>query len=160
MKLHSQLPVSQYLQSMKTQMGSFFEFGSERFVGTIVWRFFSVTYCSGHEMNRRITNEKSRAIGFAWPAADGGTIVRCVRLKGMSNPVSLLISFLLFYLMFSMSVDINAVEFEIWPFALAGSILLAVITAVQDSVTERGQEGSHILTSFLHDPNHYYTDIH
>ena len=109
-------------------------------------------------MNRRITNEKSRAIGFVRSAGDG-TDVYCIRLKGMSNPVSMLIFFGVFFLMFALSGDVAFADFEIWPFALGGTFLMAVSTAIQDSVTERGQEGSRIMTSFLHDPDDYYANI-
>lgn len=158
MKVHSQLPVDQYLSAMKAQMSGFCEFGCERFVGTIMGHLFSITYCSGHEMNRRITNEKSRAIGFVRSAGDG-TDVYCIRLKGMSNPVSMLLNFALFYLMFALSGDYTFDYISIWPFALAGSLMMAIITSVTDSITERGQEGSRIMTSFLHDPDDYYANI-
>lgn len=89
MKVVSKLPCSIYLYKMKQQMGRFTDFGIERLTGVVIGKFFSVTYHSGHEFNRRITNEKHRAIGFVKPCEDG-TEVLCIRLAGMTNPLSLI----------------------------------------------------------------------
>lgn len=89
MKYDSNLPYFEYIAAMKAHMSSFMELGIERFTGTIIGGFFSITYHSGHEFNRRITNEKHRAIGFARPNGNG-TKISCVRLVGMTNPLSLI----------------------------------------------------------------------
>ena len=159
MRYRSNLPYMAYLAAMKEQMGSFTEFGMERFTGTIIGRFFSITYHSGHEFNRRITNEKHRAIGYVRPDADG-TSISCIRLAGMTNPVSLLG---IFCFCFLIALLRGGLDLALMPQVLIVNavitVITALITAVTDSVTQRGQEGSKILTAFLVDPVDFYSLI-
>ena len=157
MKVYSKLPCSVYLYEMKEHMDSFTEFGIERFTGLIIGRFFSITYHSGHEFNRRITNEKHRAIGFVRPS-DGGTEITCIRLAGMTNPLSLICTFALFVLAVLL---VEGSELAFSPVMLiVNAVLTAIIalaTAFTDSITERGQEGSKVLSAFLVDPIDFYS---
>ena len=157
MKLVSKLPCSVYLYEMKQQMGSFTAFGTERLTGIIIGRFFSVTYHSGHEFNRRITNEKHRAIGFARPCKEG-TKVSCIRLAGMTNPLSLigLFSFCMLICLLRGGLELAFMP-EILIANAAITLIAALFTAFTDSVTEKGQEGSKMLTAFLMDPVDYYS---
>ena len=157
MKYTSNLSCSIYLYEMKQQMGSFTEFGMERITGTIIGSFFSVTYHSGHEFNRRVTNEKHRAIGFVRPDGNG-TKISCIRLAGMTNPLSLLAIFGIGFLSFLIG---GGLELALMPEILAlnagMTLVIALVTAITDSVTERGQEGARLLTAFLIDPVDYYS---
>ena len=157
MKVISKLPFSVYLYEMKQQMGSFTAFGNERLTGIIIGRFFSITYHSGHEFNRRITNEKHRAIGFVRPC-EGGTQVSCIRLAGMTNPLSLICMFAFFFLVCLIRGGLEvALMPELLIIDAAFTFVVALTTAFTDSVTERGQEGSKMLTAFLMDPVDYYS---
>jgi hypothetical protein len=144
---------------MKQQMGSFTAFGTERLTGIIIGRFFSITYHSGHEFNRRITNEKHRAIGFARPCEEG-TKVSCIRLAGMTNPLSLigLFSFCMLICLLRGGFELAFMP-EMLIANAAITLVAALITAFTDSVTEKGQEGSKMLTAFLMDPVDYYSLI-
>lgn len=157
MKYHSNLPCSAYISAMREQMSGLTEFGIERFTGTIIGRFFSITYHSGHEFNRRITNEKHRAIGFARSCGDG-TKISCIRLAGMTNPMSLIG---IFGFCFLISLLRGGTDLALMPEMLITdavvTVLTALITAFTDSVTERGQEGSRVLTAFLVDPVDFYS---
>jgi hypothetical protein len=157
MKVISKLSCSVYLYEMKQQLGSFSAFGTERFTGIIIGRFFSITYHSGHEFNRRITNEKHRAIGFAWPC-ENGTEISCIRLAGMTNPLSLIGLFIFCNLICMLR---GGLELALMPEMMianaAITLTAALITAFTDSITERGQEGSKMLTAFLVDPIDYYS---
>ena len=157
MKYCSELPCSMYLYEMKEQMSGFTEFGIERFTGIIIGNFFSITYHSGHEFNRRVTNEKHRAIGFAKP--DGkGTKISCIRLAGLTNPLSLIMLFAFCFLTFLVSGGLEvALMPEILGLCAAMTLVVALGTALTDSITERGQEGSRTLTAFLIDPVDYYS---
>lgn len=159
MKYTSNLPCSIYLYEMKQQMGSFTEFGMERLTGTIIGSFFSVTYHSGHEFNRRVTNEKHRAIGFVRPDGNG-TKVSCIRLAGMTNPLSLMAIFGIGFLSYLIG---GGLELALMPEILAlnagMTLVIALVTAFTDSITERGQEGSRVLTAFLIDPVEYYSIV-
>ena len=157
MKYRSDLSCSAYLFSMKEQMSGFTEFGIERFTGIFVGRFFSVTYHSGHEFNRRITNEKHRAIGFVKPD-ENGTMISCIRLAGMTNPLSLIGIFSLFFLFTLLKAGFEtALMPELVLIDVAFTLIVALVTAFTDSITERGQEGSKILTAFLIDPADFYS---
>lgn len=159
MQYDSQLPCSVYLYEMKQQMGSFTEFGMERFTGTIIGSFFSVTYHSGHEFNRRVTNEKHRAIGFVRPHGKG-TKVSCIRLAGMTNPLSLMAIFGIGFLSFLIGGGLEMARMpEILALNAGMTLVIALVTAFTDSVTERGQEGSRLLTAFLIDPVNYYSIV-
>ena len=157
MRVISKLPLSVYLYEMKQHMESFTDFGMERFTGIIIGRFFSITYHSGHEFNQRITNEKHRAIGFVRPYEDG-TEVKCIRLAGLTNPLSLISVYLLFVLL---TFLLEGAELAFSPIMLTISAVLTLVvalgTAFTDSITERGQEGSKTLTAFLIDPVNYYS---
>ena len=157
MKILSQLPYSVYLYEMKQQMGSFTAFGTERLTGIVIGRFFSITYHSGHEFNRRITNEKHRAIGFAWPC-DTGTEVFCIRMAGYTNPLSLicLYSFCFLYCLLRGGFELALMP-ELMIANAAITLIAALISAFVCSITERGQEGSKMLTAFLMDPVNYYS---
>lgn len=157
MTYHSELLVKTYLYELKSQLDSIFDFGMERFTGMVIGPFFSVTHHCGYEMNRRITNEKHRAIGYV-SRTENGTRIKCVRLAGMTNPLSL-IGIFLFYEFFLVISDGGALAFTA-PAITVGVVMtlfIALITAVSHSVTERGQEGSRILTAFLIDPVDYYS---
>ena len=157
MKYYSELSYRAYLSAMKEQMGSFTDFGCERFTGVILGRFFSITYHSGHEFNRRISNEKHRAIGFA-RASGEGTLVTCVRLAGMTNPASLIGMFLFSLLIFLLKGGIEIISQPV-VLIICGlmSAVVGLITAFTDSITTRGQEGSKLVTAFLLDPTDYYS---
>ena len=157
MKYTSNLPTIIYQHEMKEQMSGFMEFGMERFTGIFIGRFFSVTYHSGHEFNRRVTNEKHRAIGFVRPR-ENGTEISCIRLAGLTNPLSLIglycFSFLLFLIGGGAEIALMPV---VWWVCAGWTLAVALVTAFADSITERGQEGSKILTAFLIDPVDYYS---
>ena len=157
MKLISTLPLDVYLYEMKQQMGSFTAFGLERLTGIVVGRFFSVTYHSGHEFNRRITNEKHRAIGFARPCQEG-TQIHCIRLAGMTNPLSIIG---LYAFCFLICLLRGGFELALMPEMMianaAITLVAALASAFLSSITERGQEGSKMLTAFLLDPVDYYS---
>lgn len=162
MRIVSSVPRAQYLSEMRSQMDSFWSFGSERFVGTVIGPFFSVTYCSGSEWNRKITNEKNRAIGYV-RAVPEGTEVWCVRLAGMTNPASLAILFVIYFIMVLVAQfnreTMLGLAFTV-ACAVIGTIVTAIYTAITDSLTERGQEGYRVVTAFLHDPRDFYGNIY
>ena len=160
MRFESQMASTDYLAAIKEQMSSFTEFGLERFTGIIIGRFFSITYHSGYESNRRITNEKHRAIGFV-ATTNSGIYVRCIRLAGMTNPMSLLA---MYCFCFIISVFVSDLQTALLPQCLSFfgllTFIMAIITAVASSVTERGREGSRILSAFLLDPLNFYSNLY
>jgi hypothetical protein len=159
MKYTSSHSYYSYITAMKEQMSGFSEFGIERFTGTIIGGFFSITYHSGHEFNRRITNEKHRAIGIVRPDGNG-TKISCIRLAGMTNPLSLIGMYVFCFLLFLIG---GGIEIALMPNVLwlcAGmTAFVALATAFTDSITEKGQEGSKILTAFLIDPLDFYSIV-
>ena len=154
MRIQSKLSVKEYLRAMRGSLDPMFDFGTERLIGTILGPFFSVTYCSGYEWNRRVTNEKNRAIGFV-RERDGGTEVCFVRLNGMTNPISLCTFYLACIAIFAVKEPSLLGEPAPCWVALACTAVSALATAIQDSITERGQEGGRILMRFLHNPENF-----
>ena len=158
MKIVSSVEYASYLRQMKDQMSSLTDFGMERLTGLIIGPFFSVTYHSGHVINRRITNEKHRAIGFVKPCEEG-TQISCVRLAGMTNPISLIVIFAS-WLLCCLLVEpgLAFLPGVLWT-GIVLTAFLAAYTAFTHSITERGQLGSKMLTAFLIDPENYYTIV-
>lgn len=155
MKLLSELSCDSYLSNMKYWMESVMAFGEERFTGIFLGRFFSVTFHSGYEWNQRITNEKHRAIGFVCPA-ETGTKVYCIRLAGMTNPLSLL-GIYAFGVAFFMISGLPLKEIgNALLMSLIVTLVLAGWSAFTSSVTEKGIRGSEIMTRFLTDPTDPY----
>lgn len=157
MIIRSELPYRKYLFELKNNLDGIFEFGEERVAGTVIWRFFSITSHAGHEWNRRITNEKQRAIGFAKPDGDG-TKIYCIRLAGLTNPISLVALFLLCMVISLFKMEgLSVAALQI---SLVTTVITAIISAIGDSWTERGQEAYRTLTAYLTDPANYYSLLH
>lgn len=151
MKIRSPLSSKQYLSAMKSHMESFTDFGVQRYTGIFVGRFFSVTHHSGHEWNRRITNEKQRAIGFVAKDAEGCT-VHCIRLAGYTNPISLIVLTLLYSLAFCVQEQGFDLLLKVWWMPVVCTLLTAVISAAASCWTERGEEGARMINALLIDP--------
>ena len=157
MKVISELQYDAYRSAMKEQMDRFTAFGMERFTGVVLGRFFYITYHSGHEFNRRITNEKNRAIGIMSPS-EHGTKVSAVQFAGYSDPVSIVVLYLFFLLcIYSLSLA-NGMGFYVgmYAYGLIPTGICAILTAIQTAMTQRGQEGRRIVEAFLLDPSDYY----
>ena len=155
MRIKSNLTKKEYLRVMKGSMDSMISFsGEERFHGIFLGSFFSVTHCAGHELNRRITNEKNRAMGFV-REKDGGAEVSFITLKGMTNPLSLILIYVLHLIIFAVSDPILLSDGKIWLLCFVGTMIVAGITAVTDSLTDRGEEGYRILMRLLHNPENF-----
>lgn len=157
MIIRSELPYRQYLFELKNNLDGIFEFGEERVAGTVIWRFFSITSHAGYEWNRRITNEKQRAVGFAKPDGDG-TKIYCIRLAGLTNPISLVALFLLCMVISLFKIEgFSVAALQI---SLLTTVITAIISAIGDSWTERGHEAYRTLTAYLVDPKNYYSLLH
>jgi hypothetical protein len=157
----SNLSKEAYLEEFRSQVkGNYFCFGEERFTGFVIGNFFSIAYHSGYEWNRRYTNEKNRAIGFVRKNG-AGCKVYAVRLRGYTNPLSLIILFAVFLGLFALDQQNYASGWERWfnPtniwFALLGTVISAGISAAAAALTERGQQGWAMVTSLLHCPDDY-----
>ena len=161
MIVSSNLSKEAYLEEFRSQVkGNYFCFGEERFTGFVIGGFFSIAYHSGYEWNRRITNEKNRAIGFVRKNG-AGCKVYAVRLRGYTNPLSIIILFAVFLAILTLRQGNYASGWERWfnPtniwFALLGTGISVGISAAAAFTTERGQRGWAMVTSLLHCPDDY-----
>lgn len=157
MTVLSDLPRNAYLYSLRQQTGSWLELGMERFTGVFLGSFFYITYHSGYEWNRRITNEKNRAIGFVRRHGEGSKVC-FLRFKGYLEPVCLAVIFLVCLLVLYMTASAAGVEFLPWYYgvAFAAAFFACAVSAVRDSLTERGQEGARVLLAALRNPDDPY----
>lgn len=161
MIVSSNLSKKAYLEEFRSQVkGNFFCFGEERFTGFVIGNFFSIAYHSGYEWNRRLTNEKNRAIGFVRKSG-AGCKVYAVRLRGYTNPLSLILIFTLFLWLFAVKQQDYTSGWEqwfapasVWP-ALMATVISAAISALHAFVSEREQQGWSMVTSLLHCPDDY-----
>lgn len=160
MRIYSQLTKKQYLTEMRRQLGSFSSWGDERYTAIILGSFFWVTYHSGYEWNRRITNEKNRALGFVRDSY-GGCTVHCFCTRGYLDIVSGLAMFaisfgLCWFLTWFMSLSDPVLNEMLLFLPLIESVFATLVTAVTSFVhtgmTERGCWGRLMLLALLHHP--------
>ncbi len=147
-----------YLEALSDRRGSFTSFGQERITGFVVGRCFSVTHHAGHEFNRRITNERSNAIGYV-KKTEQGTEVHYIRLKGWTTPQALLGLFCLYFVMTLVIGCVTATGGPTLPIigwcsliSLGLAVVHGLVTAVMDSLTEAGAQGTVAITSLMEDP--------
>lgn len=150
MRIHTSLSPQRYIWELKQQMEAFTDFGMERFTGIILGRFFYITHHAGHEYNRRITNEKNRAMGFV-RRRENGCEACFIRMKGHLDPISLLVMYLFSLLYYALRTH-GEIEAPLYWVSLAVSLFVGGISAIQDSLTERGREGKIELLTLLRDP--------
>lgn len=146
------LPISKkrYLYELRQQMGSFTDLWSERFTGIILGNFVYVTHHAGHEWNRKITNEKSRAIGFVTKHGDGCQ-VNVILTRGYLELLWMAFYYLLgIPLAMSMGHGWDSLDVHIW--AAVFSVLLGVSSYIQCWFTENGQRSMRSLIDLLRDP--------
>ena len=142
------LEKKEYLHDLRCQMESWFSFGESRFTGVILGNFFYITKHAGYEWNRRISNEKSRAIGFVTRHGEGCE-VKAVFLWGYLEPVSLIWMYFLLLGLLQLK-DVSSPTIHI--FAAVIAVVTGAISAVQCWITERGQENFDELLSLLYNP--------
>ena len=164
MRIQSNLTPDGYISAMQEQMQGHFDFGQERFTGFFLGRFFSVTYHSGYEWNRRISNQKDTAIGYVKKTEDGCQ-VRCIRLKEMMAPTQFLLIYGFMLLLLLGSMFLHGIQdfsiFLLMALITFGVLLVcAPITAVIGSCTEQGEIGRKTMISFLLDPSDPYANYH
>ena len=147
----------EYLAHMKSNMSGHFEFGCERFTGFFLGRLFYVTYHSGYEFNRRITNQKNAAMGYLKKDADGCS-VHFLRFRGALCPaqfLSLLLTLLLL-LTLPMLLEVGW-HLQAFLFLCGCAFVLTVITALigtlMEYLTENSEDGRRTLLSMLIDPH-------
>jgi len=143
-----------YLHELRQQLGSFSDLWSERFTGIILGNFIYVTHHAGFEWNRRITNEKSRAIGFVTKHGDG-CVVNVILSRGYLEPLWMSFFYLLGLLPAVLDSQVQAWheiprELHIW--ALVFSAIMGISSYIQCWFTERGQYSMRVLIDLLRDP--------
>lgn len=162
MRIQSQLTPREYISAMMEQMQGHFDFGQERFTGFFLGRFFSVTYHTGYEWNRRISNQKDTAIGYVHKT-ESGCEVRCVCLRALMAPTQFLPIYISLLLLLLAAMFLNGI-WNLSAFLLAalvglGVLLIAApISAVITSCTEDGETARKTIISFLLNPSDPYAN--
>lgn len=148
MRIVLPLEKKEYLHDLCQRMDSWFSFGESRFTGVVLGSFLYITNHAGYEWNRRITNEKSRAIGFVTRHGDGCE-VKVIFTWGYLDPVSLIWMYLLMLGILQLRDPGSPVAY-----ILAAVIALGIcaISAVQCWFTQRGQQTFDDLLSLLYNP--------
>lgn len=159
MRFQTPLTPKDYRSAAKERMGSYFAWGSERFTGWFLGKFFYVTHHAGYEWNRRITSQKNAALGYV-KKTENGSEVRFILFQGMLCP-SVLIPYLLLagiYLLFTWPVLIVKI------FSLLFTLLIIVGTPLLATVIEISTndsiEGRKTLLGLLIDPTDYFAYLH
>ena len=150
------VPISKkrYLYELRQQLGSFTALWSERFTGVVFGNFIYITHHAGFEFNRRITNEKSRAIGFV-TKQENGCAVNVICTRGYLDPWWMGIFYMLF--LFSLLLkDGNSLGSDAFWLAGVCSVLFGLLSYIQCWFTERGRQGMWELCSLLQDPCRFW----
>lgn len=151
MQTYSKVAPKRYRLALREQMESPFAFGQTRFTGLVLGNFFYITHHAGYEWNRRITNEKSRAIGYIKQHGDG-SLVKAVCLRGYTDPFSLLCMFLFCALFFFLrGADPFREPIFLWT-SIAITLVCALGSAASCWLTQRGQESMFELLILLENP--------
>ena len=163
MRISSTLSPKEYIYAIKAQMSGHMEFGIERFTGFFLGRLFYVTYHSGYEWNRRITNQKNAAIGYI-RRTENGSEIRFLRFRGALCPLVFIPLYLpiLAVLLFMGSQRIFSADeflFAMVAYHIMISISVLISTFVE-CMTERSEDGRKTLLSMLLDPTDYLANYH
>ena len=145
-----------YLYELRQQMGSFSDFWSERFTGVFFGSFIYVTHHAGHEWNRKITNEKSRAIGVVTKHGNG-CAVNVILTRGYLDPWWMAVFFCLFVALFAVASR-GEVDPQMYKTAGIVTAVLGVSSYLQCWFTEQGQRGMMELRSLLQNPLRFWPD--
>ena len=156
MKIQSSMSKKDYMIAMRMKMSDHFEFNVARFTGFFLGSCFYVTYHSGYEWNRKVTNQKNAAMGYVKDTPDGCE-VRYIRFAGLLCPLQFipfiftapLVLFL--FLLFKDGWD-PVIFKATYGIMLVMYVLAAPISALLECCTEKSQEGRRLLISFLKDP--------
>lgn len=157
MIIESTLPKAAYLRALKDRMESHFTFGLERPTGFFLGPLIYVTYHSGWEWNRRITNQKNTAVGFV-KTAEGGTEVHCIFLKGPLAPHLFIPLFCAVFVLCLSYTDPTVnwtpdVLIPCVPISFLLTLVCAGLSGYLESLTEKSEEGAGILRSILANPS-------
>ena len=156
MVIKSHYNPKEYLAHMKSNMSGHFEFGCERFTGFFLGRLFYVTYHSGYEFNRRITNQKNAAMGYV-KQTEAGCEVRFLRFRGALCPAQFLSLLLTLLLLFAIPMLLEVGwHSQAFLFLCGCAFVLTAITApiatLMECLTENSEDGRRTLLSMLIDP--------
>ena len=150
MVIQNHLSPKEYLSAMKRRMSGHFELGQERYTGFFLGRLFYVTHHAGYEWNRRITNEKSAALGYVKKAEDGCE-VHSIRFRGMLCPLQF-IPFYLIMLWYAIYLD-QGIRLGSIILMTVLTVLVAISSGVIEIFTENGQFSMSCLLQLLRDPD-------
>jgi len=138
----SQSP-QKYITHIRNRLDSPLMFGQERFTGWCLGNFFAVKYFSGKEFGRRNYPISNKAVGFARKQTNGAVILYC-NFKGLTDPVSLTVLFLLTLLIFILIGTPMPMLFS-----LGWTVAVALLTALCTICTSEGRNGAAQLDAFL-----------
>ena len=145
-----------YLRELSQQLEGLFGGWSEGFTGVILGNFIYVTHNAGFEWNRRISNERSHAIGFVAKHKDGCS-VNVVFTRGNLDPCSLVFTYLI-CIVLHLIAGYGELHGDAYWISAVATVVTGLITWFQCWFTERGQAGMYELRLLLQDPRRFWTD--
>ena len=156
MKIQSSMNKKDYISAMRRRMSGHFELGAERFTGFFIGTCFYVTYHSGFEWNRKITNQKNAAMGFVRSTAEGCE-VHYLHFRGLLCPL-VFPQLLLMMFLFSPLLGGEDLLYNM-KFTITWTIIIAPFMTLIECCTEKSEKGRRILLSFLRDPDDPYKNL-
>ena len=155
MVIHSPFPKKDYLRRLKASMDSHWSFLAERCTGYFLGPVIYVTYHSGWEWNRRISNQRNTALGFVRSSGEG-TQIRYILFKGMLAPHYLLALFLFYAVLFPLLAFAdggNTIAQEwLLPLTLISTLISAGLVTWMECLTDESYDGAIRLQRILTKP--------
>ncbi|SFR76700.1 hypothetical protein [Anaeromicropila populeti] len=140
MKYISSLEKEECSERIKESFDSRLGFVEERYVGWMKGPFFSMTYYSGEEVNRRIY-PFIKVLGVI-RRGKKRTEIGCVYFYGLTDPISIIVYYLFSFFVLSFKVNEQGITFsQIALISLMPILPFSVISFLFSFFSEKGIEG-------------------
>lgn len=161
MKLQPKQSAKDYLASLSGRMDSVSNFGTERFTGFHIGKFFYVIHHSEYQYDRRFTNPKNAALGYV-KDTENGCEISFLKFKGILCPsqfflyyiITILLGIIIYGIKLVNELSLAVVLLAIYTplFILIGSVYAFI-----ESMTDRSMDGEAALLALLEDPDNPFT---
>ena len=145
MHIQTDQPMEVCRQALRNALDSRKVFKAERYTGWVKGRFFSMAYTHDKEAAERGRWSYNKAVGFL-TEKDGCTHVHVTIFRGLSDPVSLLILFVVFLILFLLIQERwHATFLDSLTFSLLAAACIACISYMATAFGEVGRQETETL---------------
>ena len=154
MHIQTDQPMEVCQQELKDALDSRKIFKAERYTGWVKGRFFSMAYTHDKEAAERGRWSYNKAMGFL-TEKEGNTHVHVTIFRGLSDPVSLLILFVVFLILFLLIQERwQATFLDTLTFSLLATACIACISYMATAFGEVGRKETETLRRHIRQALH------